>query len=77
MANIAVTADPGDLTVPLLSGWGHLATALGLLVALLLVVSVLAAARSGRGDRAEWQEWLAARPRPSVDPSGEPEEGGR
>jgi hypothetical protein len=77
MANIAVTADPGDLTVPLLSGWGHLATALVLLVVLVLAVAVVAAARAGRGDRAEWQEWLAARPRPAVDPSGEPEEGGR
>lgn len=61
MADVVVAADPGDLTVPLSSGWELLAVAVVLVVVLVVAVSVIGAARAGRGGRSEWQAWLDGR----------------
>ncbi len=64
------SADPGDLTVPLLLGWEYVAVVLGLVLALVVVVSLVGAARAGRGGRSEWQAWLDARSAP--EDAGDP-----
>ncbi|SNS24508.1 hypothetical protein SAMN04488107_1866 [Geodermatophilus saharensis] len=61
MENVPSTPAPGDLTVPLLSGWEGVGAGLLLLAALAVMVLLLAAARPGAGNRSEWQAWLDAR----------------
>ncbi len=56
------TAAPGDLTVPLTSGWQVVAAGVLLLLVAALVVLAVAAARTGASERSDWQAWLAARP---------------
>jgi hypothetical protein len=58
----ADTPAPGDLTVPLTSGWQAVAAGVLLLLVAAVVVLAVAAARTGASERSDWQAWLAARP---------------
>ncbi|SEO48415.1 hypothetical protein [Trujillonella endophytica] len=62
-----VSAVPGDLTVPLLTGWELVAGGLVLLLVLVAAVVVLGASRAGRGERADWEAWLDGRSRRADD----------
>ena len=58
---------PGEMTVPLLSGWEGVATVLLLVLALVALAALAGALRGSRGARPEWQAWLDGRPRRGGD----------
>ncbi|MGY1779931.1 hypothetical protein [Geodermatophilus sp. SYSU D01036] len=61
MADVPTPPDPGSMTVPLLFGWESIVVGLLLLVAVVVVLAVVGAARAGTGGRTEFQAWLDAR----------------
>ncbi len=79
LAQPATPPAPGDLTVPLLSGWQGLAAGVLLLAVAAVAVLALATARTGTSERSDWQAWLAARPSrhpgPADDTADDPADG--
>jgi hypothetical protein len=61
MAPVPTSPEPGNLTVPLLFGWGDLLVVLVLLLAGVVVFLVVTASAPAATRRSEWQAWLDGR----------------
>ena len=61
MTDVGTPRAPGNLTVPVLSGWETIGVLLAVVVLVGVLVVLLGTARTGATGRAEWQTYLAAR----------------
>lgn len=61
MADVSTPRAPGNLTVPVLSGWETIGVLLAVVVLVGVLVVLVGTARTGATGRTEWQAYLTAR----------------